>query len=48
MEKYQKTEKLGEGTYGTVYKAKVRGKSDVVAMKKIKVTLICSLQNCGG
>lgn len=37
MEKYQKTEKLGEGTYGTVYKAKVRGKSDFVAMKKIKV-----------
>jgi serine/threonine protein kinase len=37
MEKYQKTEKLGEGTYGTVYKAKVRGKSDIVAMKKIKV-----------
>eukprot|EP00038_Savillea_parva_P020480 m.31475 g.31475 ORF g.31475 m.31475 type:complete len:299 (-) comp4805_c0_seq1:171-1067(-) len=37
MEKYQKTEKLGEGTYGTVYKAKVRGKNEYVAMKKIKV-----------
>ena len=28
MEKYTKTEKLGEGTYGTVYKAKVRGKNE--------------------
>lgn len=37
MEKYQKTEKLGEGTYGTVYKAKIKGKPDYVAMKKIKV-----------
>jgi len=37
MEKYQKIEKLGEGTYGTVYKAKVRGSSQYVALKKIKV-----------
>jgi serine/threonine protein kinase len=37
MEKYQKIEKLGEGTYGTVYKAKVRGQSQFVALKKIKV-----------
>lgn len=37
MEKYTKTEKLGEGTYGTVYKAKVRNSSTFVAMKKIKV-----------
>jgi serine/threonine protein kinase len=35
--RYQKTEKLGEGTYGTVYKAKVRGKNEYVALKKIKV-----------
>jgi serine/threonine protein kinase len=37
LSRYQKTEKLGEGTYGTVYKAKVKGKSEYVAMKKIKV-----------
>jgi len=37
MEKYQRIEKLGEGTYGTVYKARVIGTSQVVALKKIKV-----------
>lgn len=37
MDKYQKTEKLGEGTYGTVYKARVKGTSTFVALKKIKV-----------
>jgi len=38
MEKYRKTEKLGEGTYGTVYKAEVlANKGEYVALKKIKV-----------
>jgi len=37
MDKYQKIEKLGEGTYGTVYKARIRGQSKFVALKKIKV-----------
>lgn len=37
MEKYHRTEKLGEGTYGTVYKARVKGTNDYVALKKIKV-----------
>ena len=37
MAKYLRTEKLGEGTYGTVYKARVRGTPDFVALKKIKV-----------
>lgn len=37
MEKYQKVEKIGEGTYGTVYKARVKGKGDYVALKKIKL-----------
>merc|ERR1719198_2746135 len=37
MDKYLKVEKLGEGTYGTVYKAKVRGQNQFVALKKIKV-----------
>lgn len=37
MEKYQKVEKIGEGTYGTVYKARVRATGDFVALKKIKL-----------
>lgn len=38
MEKYIKTEKIGEGTYGTVYKALVKGTANhFVALKKIKL-----------
>ena len=37
MEKYLKIEKIGEGTYGTVYKAKVKATGQMVALKKIKL-----------
>ena len=37
MDKYQKIEKIGEGTYGTVYKALIRGTSQYVALKKMKL-----------
>jgi serine/threonine protein kinase len=37
MEKYMKVEKIGEGTYGTVYKANIKGTPDYVALKKIKL-----------
>eukprot|EP00045_Choanoeca_perplexa_P022706 m.10658 g.10658 ORF g.10658 m.10658 type:complete len:292 (+) comp9643_c0_seq1:115-990(+) len=37
MEKYLKIEKIGEGTYGTVYKAKVKATGQLVALKKIKL-----------
>ncbi|EDQ91821.1 uncharacterized protein MONBRDRAFT_17670 [Monosiga brevicollis MX1] len=37
MEKYLKIEKIGEGTYGTVYKAKVKATGNLVALKKIKL-----------
>ncbi|KAI8848695.1 kinase-like domain-containing protein [Chytridium lagenaria] len=37
MEKYQKIEKLGEGTYGIVYKAQNKVTSDIVALKRIRL-----------
>lgn len=36
-ERYQKTEKIGEGTYGVVYKAKDLHTNDIVAVKKIRM-----------
>lgn len=35
-EKYEKLEKLGEGTFGVVYKAKNNLAGDLVALKKIR------------
>ncbi|KAH7102850.1 Pkinase-domain-containing protein [Auriculariales sp. MPI-PUGE-AT-0066] len=37
MENYQKMEKLGEGTYGVVYKARDVRTNEVVALKKIRL-----------
>ena len=37
MERYMKLEKIGEGTYGVVYKAKDRVTGEVVALKKIRL-----------
>ncbi|RHZ85451.1 hypothetical protein Glove_65g83 [Diversispora epigaea] len=37
MDKYQKIEKLGEGTYGIVYKAQNRDTNEVVALKRIRL-----------
>eukprot|EP01113_Clastostelium_recurvatum_P018313 TRINITY_DN215_c0_g1_i1.p1 TRINITY_DN215_c0_g1~~TRINITY_DN215_c0_g1_i1.p1 ORF type:complete len:297 (+),score=80.47 TRINITY_DN215_c0_g1_i1:101-991(+) len=37
MEKYTKIEKLGEGTYGIVYKAKNRENGEIVALKRIRL-----------
>lgn len=36
-EAYQKLEKIGEGTYGIVYKAKDKNNGQVVALKKIRL-----------
>ncbi|KAJ3015559.1 Cyclin-dependent kinase 2, partial [Thoreauomyces humboldtii] len=37
IEKYDKMEKVGEGTYGVVYKARNRETGEIVALKKVKL-----------
>lgn len=37
MERYQKLDKIGEGTYGVVYKAKDRVTGEIIALKKIRL-----------
>eukprot|EP01084_Bolivina_argentea_P267372 453833_1 len=37
MERYTKLEKIGEGTYGIVYKAKDRVTNEIIALKKIRL-----------
>lgn len=37
MDRYQRIEKIGEGTYGVVYKARDRALNEIVALKKIRL-----------
>ena len=37
MDKYQKLEKIGEGTYGVVYKARDTSTGELFALKKIRL-----------
>nr|GMD66302.1 cell division control protein 2 homolog C [Ipomoea batatas] len=39
MEKYEKLEKVGEGTYGKVYKAKDKATGQLVALKKARLEM---------
>lgn len=51
MDKYQRIEKLGEGTYGIVYKAQKKDTGEIVALKRIRldneeeVFLCCKILN---
>jgi len=42
MENYKKLEKIGEGTYGIVYKAKNIKTGALVALKKIRLDVYVS------
>ena len=43
MDSFERLEKIGEGTYGVVYKAKVKGSGRTVALKKIRLDrYVCS------
>lgn len=37
MVQYEKVEKIGEGTYGVVYKARDRVTNETIALKKIRL-----------
>ena len=37
VERYQRIEKIGEGTYGVVYKARDKLTQDIIALKKIRL-----------
>lgn len=37
IEKYQRINKIGEGTYGVVYKARDKITNEIVALKKIRL-----------
>ena len=37
VDKYEKLEKLGEGTYGVVYKAQDKNTKELFALKKIRL-----------
>jgi cyclin-dependent kinase 2 len=37
IERYQRVSKIGEGTYGVVYKAKDKITNEIVALKKIRL-----------
>ena len=43
MDAYEKLEKIGEGTYGKVYKAREKNSGALVALKKTRLEVHCSL-----
>jgi cyclin-dependent kinase len=44
MDQYEKLEKIGEGTYGKVYKAREKNSGKIVALKKTRLEVCCAAQ----
>lgn len=44
VDDFLKIEKIGEGTYGVVYKGKNKKTGELVAMKKIRLVYLVSLK----
>jgi hypothetical protein len=42
MDQYEKLEKIGEGTYGKVYKARDKASGKLVALKKTRLEVRCA------
>lgn len=51
MQKYEKLEKIGEGTYGTVFKGRNRENLEIVALKRVRLgekNKVCIKADPGG
>ncbi len=48
MDQYEKLEKIGEGTYGKVYKARDKASGKLVALKKTRLEVRCACALGGG
>ena len=46
MDQYEKLEKIGEGTYGKVYKARCQKTGQLVALKKTRLEVGCGRRVC--